>query len=104
MELASPLPFDQLANNQHAPTPGRTSDPDTARAAAEEFEGFFLAMFLDAMFSGIKTDGVFGGGHAEGVYRSLLNQQYGDAIAKAGGLGIADHVQRELLIAQEASS
>jgi Rod binding domain-containing protein len=60
-------------------------------------------MYLDTMFSGVETDGLFGGGQAEGVYRSLLNQEVGKAIARNGGLGIADSVVREIIKMQEAS-
>lgn len=104
MELTSAPPLDSLMTARTGQAPSATSDPHAARKAAEEFEGFFIAMFVETMFSGIKTDGMFGGGHAEGVYRSLLNQEYGKAIAKTGGLGLADHIQREILKTQEVSS
>jgi flagellar protein FlgJ len=45
---------------------------------------------------------MFGGGEAEGMYRSLLNQEYGKAIAAHGSLGIADAIKREMLHLQEA--
>lgn len=73
-----------------------------ARKTAQDFEAFFVSMYLETMFSGIKTDGPFGGGHAEGVYRSMLNQEFGKAIAKSGGLGIADQVMNEIIKLQEA--
>jgi Rod binding domain-containing protein len=54
------------------------------------------------MFAGIKTDGLFGGGAGEDTYRGLLNQEYGKAIARSGGIGLADTVTREILKMQEA--
>ena len=54
------------------------------------------------MFAGVKTDGPFGGGQGEKVFRSMLVQEYGKAAAKAGGFGLADEVQREILSLQEA--
>lgn len=102
MELTSLLQIDQLTNAQAPSVPLQTKDAAKARAAAEDFEAFFVSMFLDSMFSGIKTDSLFGGGHAEGVYRSLLNQEYGKTIVKSGGIGLADNVQREILMLQEA--
>mgnify|MGYP001431441212 CR=1 FL=1 len=74
------------------------------RAAADEYEAVFLSQMLEAMTSGIKTDGPFSGGPAEGIYRSMLNQEYGKAIGKAGGGGIADAVYREMLRIQETHS
>ncbi len=80
--------------------PSRDSN-DAARAAAQEFEAFFLAQVLDQMFAGIPTDGRFGGGSAEGVYRDLLNQEYAKVLSRSGGVGVADSVYREILKLQE---
>jgi Rod binding domain-containing protein len=46
---------------------------------------------------------MFGGGEAENMFRSFLLQEYGKTVAKAGGVGISDMVQRQLLELQEAS-
>ena len=74
-----------------------------ARKVAEDYEAFFISMYLDSMFSGLETDGMFGGGNAEKVYRSMLNQEVGKSIAQSGGLGIADSVMREIIKMQEAA-
>ena len=47
-----------------APALPRTSDPEGARQAAEEFEAFFLSQMFEHMFSGIEPDALFGGGRA----------------------------------------
>ncbi len=88
-------------DNRPTPSPRKTGDTEAARKAAEEFEAFFLSQVLDSMFKGLKTDGPFGGGHGESVYRSLLLQEYGKAVAKNSNYGIADAVMRELLTSQE---
>ena len=75
-----------------------------AREIAEEFEALFLAQMMSPMFESLKTDGPFGGGSGEGIYRSLIVEEYGKSIAQAGGLGIADAVQREILKMQEVQS
>lgn len=75
--------------------------PEQAREAAVEFEGFFIAMTLESMFSGIETDGLFGGGHGEKVFRSMMLQEYGKTIAQRNGIGLADAVQREIIRLQE---
>lgn len=77
---------------------------DPARRAAEKFEAFFLTRMLDQISSEMPTDGMFGGGHAEKVYRGMLNEQYGQTITQSGGLGIADSIYREILAIQEAQS
>ncbi|GGF39017.1 hypothetical protein GCM10011611_51720 [Aliidongia dinghuensis] len=97
-------------------TYGRTGAPTTgtpgsklsgAQAAAidktaKDYEAGFVSAMLESMFAGIKTDKLFGGGSAEGMYRSLLNQEYGKAVAAHGSLGIADAIKREMLHLQEA--
>jgi len=54
------------------------------------------------MFQGISTDGPFGGGAGEAMFRSLLMDQYGKAIADQGGFGLASAVKASLLKTQEA--
>lgn len=73
-----------------------------ARAAAEDLEAVFLSQMLAPMFQSLKTDDLFGGGPGEDIYRSMLVEEYGKAIARTGGIGIADAVQREILRLQEA--
>ncbi len=87
--------------NRATPLPRATGDAAEARKAAEEFEAFFISQVLDNMFKGIKTDGAFGGGHGEKMYRGLMLQEYGKVISGNGGLGLADAVTREILARQE---
>ncbi len=86
-----------------APTVDSIADRSAreAREAAEAFESIFLAQFLDQMFRGIETSGPFGGGFSEGIYRSMMNQEVANSISKAGGIGVADAVYREILSLQE---
>ncbi len=72
-----------------------------AKRAAEEFEALFISEMLAPVFESVDTGGLFGGGQGEKIYRSMMVQEYGKAIAKAGGIGIADSVQREILKMQE---
>ena len=102
-----PLPAAPDASSQTAPAgAGRGSAAREAREAqaleiAEQFEALFLSQMLAPMFESLKTDGPFGGGSSEGIYRSLMVEEYGKSIAQAGGLGIAEAVQREILKMQE---
>ena len=74
-----------------------------AKEAAQDFEAVFLAQMLQPMFEGLGSDGIFGGGHAEKIHRSLLVQEYGKEIAKQGGIGLADQVLKEIVRLQENS-
>lgn len=76
--------------------------PADAKAAAEDFEAFYLTQVMGEMFSGIETDPLFGGGAGETAFKSFLTQEYGKLIARAGGVGIADSVTREIIRLQEA--
>ncbi|HEY0107674.1 MAG TPA: rod-binding protein [Rhizomicrobium sp.] len=82
-----------------APSP--TSDPAVAKKAAEQFEGVFINQFLGEMFCGISTDGPFGGGQGEEMFRSLLVDEYGKQVEAQGGFGLSAAIQRELLKTQE---
>lgn len=73
------------------------------KEVAQEFEGMFLGQMLENIFSHIETDEMFGGGQAEDIYRSMMVEQYGKLMAKSGGIGIADHVMRQMLQTQEAN-
>jgi Rod binding domain-containing protein len=73
-----------------------------ARASAVDFEATFLNTMFSQMFTGIDGDGPFGGGGAGGVWRSFLSDEYAKTFAKAGGIGLADHVYRALIAQQEA--
>jgi Rod binding domain-containing protein len=55
---------------------------------------------LKPMFDGIKTDGLFGGGKTEEIFRSMMLDEYGKAIAKQHSIGIADVVKAELIKVQ----
>ncbi len=91
------LPAGAKEQAQAAKSPERLQ----VRAAAEEFEAVFLSQMLEPMFKGIETDGMFGGGSSEKIYQSVMLQEYGKALARSGGVGIADAVEREILRLQE---
>lgn len=79
-----------------------TPQQELARKAAEEFEAVFMGQAMQSLFAGIETDGAFGGGHSEQVFRSVLIGEYARSAAKAGGVGLAESVYREILKHQEA--
>lgn len=89
---------------QRMPKVGPDAMPEQIRQAAKQFEAVFVTQMLEPMFESVSTDGMFGGGHAESVYRSFLVQEIGEQIADQGGFGIAESVAREMLALQEAQS
>ena len=80
----------------------KTSDPKEADRVSREFEAMFLSSMLQPVFAGMKTGkGMFGGGHAEDTFQSMLVDEYGKVMAKAGGVGIAKMVRDQILQLQE---
>ncbi len=68
-----------------------------AKDAAQKFESQFLAQMIGQMFEGIETDGPFGGGFGEEMFRSMMTDAMAKQMTQAGGIGLADTVQREML-------
>lgn len=74
------------------------------RETAEKFEASFLAQMLKPMFEGIETDGPFGGGEAEGTWRSFMIDEMAKQTVRAGGIGLADTVVSEMIRMQTEQS
>jgi Rod binding domain-containing protein len=91
-----------LAGSAGAFPQGLQTEAATARTA-QDFEAFFITSIMENLFAGVGTDTLFGGGQSEGVYRSMLLQEYGKLTARSGGIGLAAAVQHEMLRAQEAA-
>ncbi|MGE0046681.1 MAG: rod-binding protein [Hyphomonadaceae bacterium] len=66
------------------------------RRVAEEFEAMVLAELLQPVFEQIDPNSLGGGGSGEQMFRPMLIQEYAGGMARAGGIGIADSVFREL--------
>ena len=74
------------------------------RETAEAFEASFLSQMLKPMFEGLKTDGIGGGGEAEGTWRSFMIDAMAKQAVKAGGIGLSGVVMSEMLKMQEKSA
>lgn len=81
----------------------RAMDARKIDETAQDFEAQFISQMMENMFATMPTNSEFGGGEAEEVYRSLLVNEYGKLIARTGGVGVADHVKREMLRMQEVA-
>ncbi len=93
----------QNANSQNAPKIPKSASYAEMRRVAEDFESFFLAQALQPMFDNIEPEAPFGGGPGEDVWRSMQVQEYGKAIVKQGGIGLADHVMEQMIRMQEGN-
>lgn len=69
--------------------------------SAQEFEAMFMGEMTNIMFEGVGDDPMFGGGNGEKMFRSLLTQEYGKALAAGTGTGIATEMKKMMLQIQE---
>jgi Rod binding domain-containing protein len=90
-----------MAQSRSLAAPLPTADATAASKAAKQFESVFVSEFLGSMFDGISTDGPFGGGQGEAMFRSLMLDEYGKQIVKQGGFGLSTAITKQLLQAQE---
>lgn len=67
------------------------------KQTARDFEASFLSVMMQQMFTGLKSDGMFDGGAGEEMFRSVLTDAMAKQVSRAGGVGIASSVEREML-------
>lgn len=113
---ASPTEFGDVFSATMARSPNALSlDPYTVRttfrnettlsgtgkagAAYQQFEAFILQSFIETMLPK-EAESVFGKGTAGGIWKSMMAEQIGTQISKAGGIGIA----KKLLAAHPPSA
>lgn len=82
----------------------QSKDLAQAKETAQDFEAFFMARMMESMFEGVSTNGMFGGGNAEKIYRSMLFNEYGKVMAQTGNIGISDDIMNTIIQMQEAQS
>ena len=90
-----------LAQGRALPNVRGVQNLREARKVSEEFEAVFLCQMLQPMFANIQAAEPFGGSSSEKMWRTMQVEEYGKALSKAGGIGIADAVFREIIKAQE---
>ena len=73
------------------------------KQTAQDFESTFLSVMFQQMFSGLSTDGPFGGGAGEEMFRSVLTDAMAKQVTRTGGVGVAASVEREMLKLQGLS-
>lgn len=91
-----------LSDSNGARGPGKAANEVEARKVAEEFEAMFLSQLIEQMMGDSTESETFGGGPGEAAFKGLLNEEYAKVMAKAGGIGLADNLTREILRLQEA--
>ncbi len=86
------------------PVPKRAETPQEAgmRAAAEALEAQFLSEMLKSTGLGETSDS-FGGGVGEDQFASFLRQEQATAMARQGGIGLAESIFQAMVRAEGAA-
>lgn len=83
--MIAPIPGPAPAVPAAAPA----SDPKV-REAAESFEGVFMSILVEEMMKGTEV------AKSNPLYSGLMTEKLGDQLARAGGIGLADVLERQL--------
>ncbi|MCG7392020.1 rod-binding protein [Microvirga sp. ACRRW] len=62
-----------------------------SKRTAQEFEAFILQTFVESMLPK-NAENTYGKGNAGSIWKSMMAEQIGAQVAKAGGVGIAKHI------------
>ncbi|SFK18254.1 Rod binding protein [Sphingomonas sp. NFR04] len=100
MNDTSPLPQAALAG---ATTPAKPMPKVDAKNAktAEDFESVFLGQMTQLMMQSVQQDEQFSGGNGEEIFRGVLAEKLGVAMARRGGIGLAPAVLDQILKLQQ---
>jgi flagellar protein FlgJ len=90
-------PIDALSKAATAASTKELAKRGQIQETAQKFEASFLSVMMQSMFEGVKTSEPFGGGQGEEMFKSLLTESMAKEVTKAGGVGLANTVQREML-------
>ncbi len=108
MDSASLLSLQSAQTNASigAQTSATSALSDKARDPKKlgmDFESMVLSQLISPMFEGLSSDGPFGGGEGEEAMKSFYIDAIGKEMAKHGGVGISNLMQKELLKLQGAN-
>jgi Rod binding domain-containing protein len=87
--MSQPIQGVSTAVTGAAPPATTPTDPKI-REAAEQFEGVFMSMLVGEMLKGTETEA------ANPIYTGLMTEKLGDELARSGGIGLADVLERQL--------
>lgn len=87
IRISPPVPL-----TPRLPTAGSAPAQKTAR----DFEAVFIGQMTQLMFESVEQ-GEFSGGHGEQMFRGVLAEKLGGAIAERGGIGLAPKVLEQII-------
>jgi len=72
-------------------------EQEAIRKVAREFEALMINEMLKSMRATVNRDTLMDGKNGEEIYRSMLDQEYAQALANQGGVGLSRLIEQELL-------
>ena len=96
-------PVTAAENAQQLKHPASSADKNrqAAKKVAREFESLMVNEMLKSMRATTGKDPLISGGRGEEIYQSLLDQEYAQAIAGQGMLGLAKIIEQQLAQAEK---
>jgi len=80
---------------------GKDMSIEEIKKVSEDFESVFLGQMLQAMVPEPEDNPLFGGNDGDETFRNMMVEEYAKTISASGGIGIASHVQQQLIALQE---
>lgn len=84
--------------------PAPRAVPGNVAKTARDFEAVFIGQMTKLMMESAGSEGEFTGGHGEEMFRGILAEEMGKAIAQRGGLGLAPAVEAQIIRMQGGSA
>lgn len=91
-----------VAQIPNAAPAARPAKADDAKQTAETFEAVFLGQMTQLMMESVEGGDEFSGGHGEDMFRGILAEKLGTAMAAKGGIGLAPAVMAQIIKMQGA--
>jgi len=79
-----------------ASTQAKLDSTATPRQVAVQFEALLLNQMFNEMQKTVEKSDLLDGGAAEDMYREMLNQALSDEVARRGGLGLVEQLERQI--------
>jgi Rod binding domain-containing protein len=90
----------QQADNTACPSK-RTADAECASRACKEFESILIYHMLSTMRKAFESEDDSGLGFGGDIFKSMMDEQLSIALARAGGIGLAELLERGLGLESE---
>lgn len=82
----------------------QSNDDSKLKAVCQDMEAVFLNILMQRMRATVPKSGLLGDNSEEDIMRSMLDSEMTKEMAKAGGIGIADMLYRQLTLPTVAST